>query len=619
MKAIAPWSIFTAYTLAFRSISLSALSSITCSMRHKTHPSTPFSKMALAASISQEVVINADSVLDSSVCEDIANLIQQRAEARWKGDYSKADEIRISIETIPIPENFRIAVTDTPRGEGGGSSWALMYSIPAILHTSEESSHDERRNVLNLAHSALGMAVSYADRGKTMPIEQLEPLVAQAKNQLRKWSLIDRELRASNTKGRSTISFDRLDDNTTKFHENLSHWTAVETHLSGRKAADAVFWFAVAGTSDSELFELLSSVCVKELKRFGDRPSCRPKDIMTILERLAAAGIRGDDNVDLEIVATRCLSNKGIKLLKPVLSLHSDYCAAMIWNFSTKQRKQRIFLSTAAKRWEVDHNEIDGFPSCELGRKPSWSLLFDDPSRPLVIDVGCGMGLSLLGLSSIEAPINETIPLDWGECNFVGVDLSSLSTNYAKGIAHRWALSGKLAFVVDTADHFLEVAASYPGKVQSILIQFPTPFRQTSFADVDAYCSIAGYGNSQLPKSANEGFMVTQCVLQRAAALLKDSEGELILQSNCEDVAIWMRKAAEQKAGFAAKNASITVTEVSGVPTQRTVNWIASGGQRASGHGWFDCPILPPVGRTETEIACVLNGKPVHRCVLTPS
>jgi hypothetical protein len=49
---------------------------------------------------------------------------------------------------------------------------------------------------------------------------------------------------------------------------------------------------------------------------------------------------------------------------------------------------------------------------------------------------------------------------------------------------------------------------------------------------------------------------------------------------------------------------------------QRTVDYVAMGGERAKGRGWFQREILHSEGATETEVACTINGTPVHRCLL---
>jgi tRNA G46 methylase TrmB len=553
------------------------------------------------------VVIDPETVLDHKVSAHVSSLIHQRAAARWQGDYALADEYRQQIDELSLPDHFRIVVIDNPRDNGGGSSWSLTYNVPVA-----GADMDRRPSVLNLAHKVLGLSISNADRGRTVPADTLALVVMQAKEQLSKWSDIDRELRMSRKIGMHAVSLSKLMNHSDESNRDaLLCWSAVERELSGRKAADAAFWFAIAGVTDSELFHLLTSVCVKELQRFGDRPSCRPKDVLAIVERLAAAGITNGVHNDLEGTVRHCLATKSVPISDVVLSLHADHCAAMIWNFSTRQRKQRAFLSDASRHWEEQESrDIVQLPICDNSSSGQqiidWKR-FLDPNRDLVIDLGCGMGVSLLGLASLNSSDPVCRDFNWSNCNYVGVDLSPMTVNYANGIAQRWAIDGRLVFVVGAVDHFLDAAKSYPGRIARILIQFPTPYRQQSASDK---------GNSQLPKTAHDGFMVSHKVLKLAAELLRDAQGELILQSNCEDVAVWMRQSAIEHAGFRSRDSGEFATQVQGTPTLRTLNWIANGGERAVGPGWCDKPLLPRVGRTETEIACMVNGTPVHRCLL---
>ena len=117
-----------------------------------------------------------------------------------------------------------------------------------------------------------------------------------------------------------------------------------------------------------------------------------------------------------------------------------------------------------------------------------WSAMFKDPSRPLVVDVGCGMGVSLLGLASHQSSTaNSDIQVDWRECNFIGVDLSGLAIRYAQGVCERWSLAEQnLNFVVDPAEECLKmISETYPGKVSLVMLQFPTPYRFQGIAEDD--------------------------------------------------------------------------------------------------------------------------------------
>jgi len=303
-------------------------------------------------------------------------------------------------------------------------------------------------------------------------------------------------------------------------------------------------------------------------------------------------------------------------------------------NKSMEQRK----ISSSISSLEVESKENN------VNSSYDWDELFEDASRPLVIDIGTGMGVSLLGLASTTDQIgkdssslmlgennrnddtdeSQTDPLKWSDCNFIGVDLGALGIGYGQGIANRWNLQSRLHFVVDTAESFFQALHLYPGEIRCCMIQFPTPFRLQTNKDG---------GNCQLPKSKFDGFMVTKELLELIQFNLHPKRGKLLLQSNCEDVAVWMRNLACQTVGFIAINdidnhdddnnivTSYTDKEIDVSSSQeripqRTLNYVAMGGERATGRGWFQRGILHSKGATETEVACGINGTPLHRCLL---
>jgi len=96
--------------------------------------------------------------------------------------------------------------------------------------------------------------------------------------------------------------------------------------------------------------------------------------------------------------------------------LHLDDSLFALWRFSSKQRKQRAFLASAGRHWENEdavvaaESRVEEDGSGEAGGMTAamettndaaadWAEAFYDPSLPLAIDLGCGMGVSLLGLS----------------------------------------------------------------------------------------------------------------------------------------------------------------------------------------------------------------------------
>uniref|UniRef100_A0A6T7K0B4 tRNA (guanine(46)-N(7))-methyltransferase n=1 Tax=Attheya septentrionalis TaxID=420275 RepID=A0A6T7K0B4_9STRA len=557
----------------------------------------------------EDIVVD---VLTEQECEQISALVKERANARFRGEYELGDSLRDQIGNLTFVTGYygnesiayMVELRDVPRSEGGGCAWTL------VPRTKEESyvppSGD---SVLHLAHAALGLASSSTHLD---PKKALQSLISVAE-------------------------------------ERLALTGALE--LSGRKAADAAFWFALAGVGAEgrPLLDGLTRIATEELKRFGHRSSCRPKDVWHILERIAAAGV--SDMSELHSVAVDCLQHKEAplhELEESKFGLHSTRPLMTLWRFSTRQRKQRAFLQSAAQHWGKQQLYQDGRDDTkspkddesatrtveqELTVEYDWSNMFEDPTLPLVVDIGCGMGVSLLGLASLgQERENDShdclggvscLDVNWGECNFLGADLSQLAIGYAKGVAGRWNLETKrLAFSVDSAEHALDqICDSYPGPIQLVMIQFPTPFR---LQQKNTECR----GNSQLPSNAISGFMVTEGLLQMASRALQvkqgvQNEGTLLLQSNCEDVCVHMRNTAMEKASFDYISLPHTNKDIphpsskSRLP-QRTMEWIAAGGERAQGSGWSPSPLLPRKGATETEISCLQSGTPIHRCLLKP-
>eukprot|EP00978_Attheya_sp_CCMP212_P044344 scaffold307327_cov39-Attheya_sp.AAC.1 len=123
---------------------------------------------------------------------------------------------------------------------------------------------------------------------------------------------------------------------------------------------------------------------------------------------------------ELHSVAVNCLQHKGAplhELEELKFGLHSTRPLMTLWRFSTRQRKQRAFLQSAAQHWgkqQLSQDGIDDTKSSkqhdesatltveqELTVEYDWSNMFEDPTLPLVVDIGCGMGVSLLGLASL--------------------------------------------------------------------------------------------------------------------------------------------------------------------------------------------------------------------------
>jgi len=546
--------------------------------------------------------------------DEIDALVARRADARASGDYRLADSIRSQIEACTeriISPGYQIELKDIPRKDGGGSN-----VVPQLKESIERS--ERGASVLQLSHIALGHAIVSAEKDVALDGQVLDDIVIQALARIE---------------------------------------TTGAAELRGRKAADAAFWFALSGASSPnavELFDSLTRIAIDELERFGNKPSCRAKDVMHIAERLYATGITGDPSKQLSNIAAKCLIGKDFRgqntstktgvielLQRNEFDLHCDKPLLWLWRFSIRQKKQRSFLRGATQSYERyrrgDKNQSDlGITSGDDEKKReeenyNWSELFVDQTRPLVVDIGCGYGVSLHGLATLKEQdlarsSKDELDIEWDKCNYLGIDLSRTAIGFANSLSSRWGISGRLAYVVGSAEDVLQaLLATYPGNICLAMIQFPTPFKlqKASYKDTASESNAEeakAKGNAQLPKHPYADFMVTSNLLHITKEVLSASRGRLILQSNVEDVAVFMRHLAEES-GFSVvpvSNAITSFDEVKARVPQRTKEYIKMGGnrKRALGEGWAGEALLPRRGATETEVACFLDTTPIHRCLL---
>jgi hypothetical protein len=380
-----------------------------------------------------------DELVSSNVVETIMRLVKERSQARWNGDYALADTIKEQIQQLAKDGGCDIILNDKPRKEGGGTSWHVE---PVRRSDAEKKEFMDQvlpgPTVLQLAHMALGAAVQ----------ESVETSLARAHHVLQNASIASLKSSAEGDKiQRDVAELIRQANVRLEKLEELPDMISYE--LGGRKAADAAFWFALAGCQDRDFLNLLADFASTELQRFCTRPSCRTKDVLQIVERFAAAGVSHER---LQRVAEGCLASRSNgEDTTFSLHLHASRSLLLIWKFSTKQTKQYAFLKSAQKHWERHKNNVDfeaddsvaqsetTHPTSSDGSKEyDWAAMFDDPTRPLVVDLGCGFGVFILGLSTkAKWTLNPLLSdgMDLSDCNFVGVDLGQLGTGYATGVA----------------------------------------------------------------------------------------------------------------------------------------------------------------------------------------
>ena len=207
-----------------------------------------------------------------------------------------------------------------------------------------------------------------------------------------------------------------------------------------------------------------------------------------------------------------------------MFGMYSKRLLLGLWQFLTRQRKQRVFFRDATCHSDGQFGEVnmtsDVVLLMSLQNKDggifnqyNWSRLFNAPSRLLVININYKMGVSLLGLATSLSwddaddchCADDEILLNWGGCNFIGVDLSCLVVGYVQSVQSRQGLGGCLTFVVESAEDCLaRIGDSYQGQVALVMLQFPTPYRfQGNNTDKD---NDDASGKEVAPSVAQGGF-----------------------------------------------------------------------------------------------------------------
>lgn len=391
------------------------------------------------------------------------------------------------------------------------------------------------------------------------------------------------------------------------------------TDIRGRSGADASFNLALAGIDDIDLHNRLNRITRLEFDRVSRRYSRSIKSDLQIVEKLAASGARGEDAIQVYQTAAIQLARKAPHLDAKDLSTPRAYCLLAnrpllwLWRYSSGLSKVK-FQKNSDRTTSRSNYCFDGEAACR-----SSIARLENRLKPVVIDIGCGFGVSLLGLASrpdLERAgdgFSSFSNITWSQCNYLGCDVSASATRFANGIARRWNLDHRVQYSKCSAETLIDsLHTHYPGQVAMILIQFPTPYRLDDNG---------GYGNQQLPSSVDDGFMVSPLLMEKVVRLIKSHSPHTILlvQSNCEDVAVRIKDMAVAAGLHNFINATLPrLTETAGetIP-QRTQRWIAQGGERALGPQWWQDNPLPARCATETEIACFYQRVPVHRCMLT--
>ncbi len=385
----------------------------------------------------------------------------------------------------------------------------------------------------------------------------------------------------------------------------------------GRKYADISFNFALSGVYDTELYDLLSKVTLKELMRYGDRKSCRLVDIISAIEKLSISGLKNEQfDCYKELLERKSSSSKDKMSVSGTIedvrnskfSLFSYY--PLLTMFSHLSRQKKVNGTSAS--------------SC-LDTTTISDLFRFNNSLPIVIELGSGFGVNLLKLQS-----------QYKNLNYVGIDLNTQSIAYSTSIATRWNVTHQVKFVLGDVKEFLHKLIDfvrmpeYESRIDTILINFPTPF-SVSIYDEDVNATMPG--NPQLPLNT-EDFMVSPVTLDLIQQIFVAQKAKspsqrcnLYVQSNIEDVIVFIKNQVDKIGTFqyprsqadarilnATQNICgdlFTSEEAPLNKRQLLVEQRVGGETRALGYPYLAS--APCNSVSETEVHCVHMNKRIYR------
>ena len=415
----------------------------------------------------------------------INKLVAERSAFRAARDYNNADNIKLMLEKDGV------TITDYPYRQNRESSWTWSAAYKHL-----QNYQDDQFNILSFAHHI-----------------SMERMMRKDVDESSVINMVRNRLLSSNI----TIPIIRGDG---EFVSEEKVSINIDSSMQGRKYVDAAFEFAFCGIKDKQLFELLADRAEDELIRFGARISCRPVNILQIVEKLAVAGVTkhsiyqtayalldgkrklsfdidsgklpckeeivdictgklevqveedNDDELEEEEdeVVERLSMTTGTfsDLAANDLSLFSSRSLLMLWRFAAKQKKAGLQI-------EADPSEEN--MSAATTAPTAFEEIFADPSLPLVIDIGCGYGVYLLRLCDLAARNHSLTQGNYRQLNYLGVDMNRRCILYANGLTSRWGMESNCAFLeMDSLTCLDFVLNNYPGAVTTVLINFPTPY-----------------------------------------------------------------------------------------------------------------------------------------------
>ena len=291
--------------------------------------------------------------------------------------------------------------------------------------------------------------------------------------------------------------------------------------LVGRRAADAAFYFHRAGVSEEELFRSLERRFVAETWSAGglyvsgddiypddSRDACLDhgaddgcgpaRVVLNAYERLAAAGCVCEETTAAAATAAGRLLPEDAppRLVSYIERLGGDDARPQLWLWRHENRGRQ-------RRRDFRDGSAPAMPPAP----PSLRDLFADYTRPLRLDLGCGLGAAARGWASDETR------------NVLGVDASRSLVQACAARAARDKCGANLAYAAADARSILAAAAKYPGPLEAISVQHPTPPNTRGALDWILSPEVAASARHAL---APGGVVAVETRSERAAAAARE-------------------------------------------------------------------------------------------------
>ncbi|KAH6761448.1 hypothetical protein C2S52_000219 [Perilla frutescens var. hirtella] len=125
------------------------------------------------------------------------------------------------------------------------------------------------------------------------------------------------------------------------------------------------------------------------------------------------------------------------------------------------------FLKSAAVVWEVlKGGKLPGLLALDRAYPflVDWNAVFDDPMKPLVVDVGSGNGLFLFGMGRRNK-----------DMNFLGLEMNAKLVDRCLDDVRQLGIHNLHFIATNATSTFRSIVSSYPGKLDLVSIQCPNP------------------------------------------------------------------------------------------------------------------------------------------------